>query len=73
VKHFFLVVLVISISFLAHAQTSPKPLFMKAKYDGKLSSTVLSALKDAARASQEYQLVAKYGDRTGRTPMISLS
>jgi len=62
VKHFFLTVLVISISFLAHAQTSPKPLFIKAKCDGKLSSTVLSALKDAARASQEYKLVDSLND-----------
>lgn len=62
VKHFVLVGLVISISFLAHAQTSPKPLFIRAKCDGKLSSTVLSALKDAARASQKYELVDSLND-----------
>ncbi len=61
-KHFILVVLVISISFLAHAQTSPKPLFIRAKCDGKLSSTVLSALKDATRASQKYELVDSLND-----------
>jgi hypothetical protein len=62
VKYFFLIVLVISISFLAPAQTSPKPLFIKAKCDGKLSSTVLSALIDAARASQKYKLVDSLND-----------
>lgn len=40
-KYFILVALVVPISFLAHAQASPKPLFIRAKCD--LSSTVLSA------------------------------
>jgi hypothetical protein len=62
VKHFFLVVVVVSISFLARAQTSPKPLFIKAKCDEKLSSTVLSALKDATRISQKYKLVDSLND-----------
>jgi hypothetical protein len=62
VKHFILVTLVTSISFLAQAQTSLKPLFVRAKCDGKLSSTVLSALKDAVRASQKYELVDSLND-----------
>jgi hypothetical protein len=69
VKHFILVVLVISNSFLAHTQTSPKPLFIRAKCDGKLSSTVLSELKDAARASQRYELVDSLNDN-GRLEIV---
>jgi len=57
VKDLILVALVISTSYLAHAQTIPKPIFIKAKCDGKLSSTIVPALKDAARTSQKYELV----------------
>jgi hypothetical protein len=68
-KHFILIVLVISISVWAHAQTSSKPLFVRAKCDGKLSSAVLAALKDAARASQKYELVDSLNDN-GRLDVV---
>jgi hypothetical protein len=61
-KYFILVVLITSISHLAHTQTSTKPLFIKAKCDGKLSSPIVPALKDAARASQKYDLVDSLDD-----------
>jgi hypothetical protein len=51
------------------AQTSQKPLFVMAKCDGKLSSTVLSALKDAATASQKYYLISTLDDN-GRLDMV---
>jgi hypothetical protein len=57
-----LLVILVGDCFLAHAQTSPTPLFIRAKCDGKLSSVVLSALKDAAVTSQKYRLVASLDD-----------
>lgn len=57
-----LLLIVISTCFLAHAETRQTPLFIKAKCDGKLSSVVLSAFKDAAVASQKYELVASLDD-----------
>jgi hypothetical protein len=62
VRRFILVATVISISLLARAETGKKPLFVRAKCDGKLSSVVLSALIDAAKASQKYQLVPSLDD-----------
>lgn len=57
-----LIVTLIFSSSLAYAETRQKPLFIMAKCDGKLSSVVLSALKDAAAASQEYQLISSLDD-----------
>jgi hypothetical protein len=54
---------------LAHAQTSLKPLFIKAKCDGRLSSIIVPALKDAARASQKYELVDSLND-SGRLDTV---
>jgi hypothetical protein len=61
-KRSALVLLVISISLFGYAETSPKPLFIKAKCDGKLSSIVLSALREAASASPKYLLVPSLDD-----------
>jgi hypothetical protein len=52
----------ISTSLLAHAQTIRQPLFIKAKCDGKLSSIVLTALREAANASPNYRLVPSLDD-----------
>jgi hypothetical protein len=57
-----LIATVIFSSFVAHAETHPKPLFFMAKCDGRLSSVVLSALKEAAVASQKYELVSSLDD-----------
>ncbi|HWW15187.1 MAG TPA: hypothetical protein VN310_11045 [Candidatus Dormibacteraeota bacterium] len=62
VRRAMLIVLVTFISFISHAEMSRKPLFIRAKCDGRLSSTVLSALKEAVRASQEYELVGSLDD-----------
>jgi hypothetical protein len=60
VRHVTLVAMVIAVSFFAHAETGQKPLLIRAKCDGKLSSLVLSALRDSA--SQKYQLVPGLDD-----------
>jgi hypothetical protein len=62
VRRLTLVVIFISISFLSRAETVQKPLFIMAKCDGKLSSIVLSGLKDAVSASRKYQLVPSLDD-----------
>jgi len=62
-KRFTLItVVVVFMSFFAHAETAPRPLFVRAKCDGKLSSVVLSALKEAVTASRKYQLVPTLDD-----------
>jgi hypothetical protein len=62
VRRVILVSMVIAISFFAHAETGQKPIFIRAKCDGKLSSVVLFALKDAVRTSQRYELVSTLDD-----------
>jgi hypothetical protein len=49
-------------SLAAYAADAPKPLFIRARCDGKLSSVVFSSLKEAASASQKYQLVSTLDD-----------
>lgn len=44
-------------------------MFIMAKCDGKLSSVVLSGLRDAVRASQEYRLVPSLDDN-GRLDIV---
>lgn len=61
--------MVISISFLAHAEEGKKPLFILAKCDGRLSSVVLSALKDSAKASEKYEQVPSLNDN-GRLELV---
>jgi len=56
------VAMIVLISLFARAETSKKPLVITAKCDGKLSSIVLSALKEAASASQNYEVVASLND-----------
>ena len=68
-RHVTLVAMVIAISFFARAQTGQKPLFVMAKCDGKLSSVVLSAFKDAATASQKYYLISTLNDN-GRLDVV---
>ena len=68
-KRFTLVVVVISVSFLARAETGQKPVFIMAKCDGKFSSVVLAGLEDAVRASQKYQLVPTLDDN-GRFEIV---
>lgn len=62
VRRLTLITIVISMSFLANAQQAKRPLFILAKCDGKLSSVVLSSLKDAAKASEKYELVLSLND-----------
>jgi hypothetical protein len=64
-----LLVIVVSVSFLAHAETRQRQLFIRAKCDGKLSSVVLSALKEAVVVSQKYELVASLNDN-GRLDIV---
>jgi hypothetical protein len=56
-------------SMFCQAQTSQKPLFVMAKCDGRLSSIVLSALKDAATVSQKYYLISTLDDN-GRLDVV---
>lgn len=56
-------------SMFCQAQTSQKPLFVMARCDGRLSSIVLSALKDAATASQKYYLISTLDDN-GRLDLV---
>jgi hypothetical protein len=56
-------------SMFCQAQNSPRPLFIMAKCDGKFSSVVLSALKDAATASQRYFLIPTLNDN-GRLDLV---
>jgi len=64
VRRFIPIVMVILTSFIAHAESGPKPVFIMAKCDGKLSSVVLSGLKDAVSASQKYRLVSSLDDNS---------
>lgn len=61
-RRFTLMAIVISTSFLARAEAGRKPVFIMAKCEGKLSSVVLSALKEAVRTSQKYELVLSLDD-----------
>jgi hypothetical protein len=69
VRRFTLITMVISISYLAHAEEGKRPLFIMAKCDGKLSSVVLSSLKDAAKASEKYEQVSSLNDN-GRLDVV---
>jgi hypothetical protein len=55
-KRLALILMVTLTSLAAHAEGGPKPIFVKAKCDGKLSSTLLSSFKDAISTSQNYHL-----------------
>jgi hypothetical protein len=57
-----LILFVVLSSLAAYAADGPKPLFIRARCDGKLSSVVLSSLKEAVSASQKYQLVISLDD-----------
>jgi hypothetical protein len=63
VKGLILVAMVMMGSLDAHSEGRLKPLFIKARCDGKLASKVLSALKEAARASDEFDLIPNLDDR----------
>jgi len=49
-------------SLASRANDAAQGLFLKASCDGKLSSVVLSSLKDAIIASQKYRLVSSLDD-----------
>jgi hypothetical protein len=52
-----LVVMATSISLFTHAEVKNRPIFIRARCNGKLSAIVLTALKDAVKSSPKYQLV----------------
>jgi len=62
VKNYILVFVVLAASFVARGETGQKPLFIRAKCDGKLSSIVVSGLREAANASPKYRLVPGLDD-----------
>jgi hypothetical protein len=57
-----LVVFFATASLASHANDAAQGLFLKARCDGKLSSVVLSSLKDAISSSQKYRLVSSLDD-----------
>jgi len=59
-------------SMFCQAQTSQKPLFVMAQCDGKVSSLIVTALKNAA--SQKYHLISTVNDigRRGLVQTIQL-
>lgn len=61
-KYVTIFAITLAISSFAHSEMRQKSLFIMAKCDGKLSSVVLSALKEAAVASQRYELVSSLDD-----------
>jgi|HubBroStandDraft_6_1064221.scaffolds.fasta_scaffold1282623_1 hypothetical protein len=60
---------VVLTSFFSNADDGKQPLFIMAKCDGKLSSVVLSSLKDAARTSEKYDLVSNLNNN-GRLGLV---
>jgi hypothetical protein len=49
-------------SLIAKSNDSPKPVFVKATCQGKISSAVLVYFREGIRASQRYQLVPSLSD-----------
>jgi hypothetical protein len=56
-------------SLFAHSQTVPKPIFIRAKCDGNISSIVLSSLRGTTNASPNYRLVLSLDDN-GRLDIV---
>src|SRR5258706_14613142 len=61
-RRLVLILLITLTSLAAHAADGPKPLFIMARCDEKLSSVVLSSLKEAVNASHKYQLTPSLDD-----------
>jgi hypothetical protein len=61
-RKLILVVLLATSSLTSHANDATQGLFLKTRCEGKLSSVVLSSLKDAIRASQKFRLVSSLDD-----------
>ena len=58
-----LVLILLSIPSLAvSAAESPRPVFIRAACDGKVSSIVLSSLREEIRTSREYELASTLDD-----------
>ena len=57
-----LVVFLATSSLVTHANDAAQGLFLKTRCEGKLSSVVLSSLKDAISASQKFRLVSSLDD-----------
>ena len=70
-KCLVLILLVTLTSLAASAEGDPKPLLVNARCDGKISSAVLSSLKEEIRTSTKYQLVPGLDDN-GRMDIVLL-
>lgn len=57
-----LVLFLATSSLASHANDAAQGLFLKTHCEGKLSSVVLSSLKDAVSASQKFRLVSSLDD-----------
>ena len=57
-------------SMFCQAQSSQKHLFVVAKCDGTLSSIIVSALKDAATASQKYHVISTLMSTVGHRDVV---
>jgi hypothetical protein len=57
-----LVLFLTTVSLSAHAADTTQPVFLRARCDKKLSSIVISTLKDAITASGKYRLVSGLDD-----------
>jgi hypothetical protein len=69
-KNVAIVTLLLALSSLAaNASESPRPVFIHAVCDGKISSAVLSHLRDEIRISQKYQLIPTLDDN-GRMDVV---
>src|SRR4029077_19587156 len=61
--------LFMSLSPFAHTTEKSKPVFVKSVCNGKISSDLLSSLRDEIRSSQKYQLVSSLDDN-GRMDLV---
>ena len=60
-KRLVLILFFVLTSLAAYGADAPKPLFIRARCDGKLSSVVFSSIKEAASASQKYSTGCQFG------------
>ncbi len=63
------ILLVIIASVAANAKDNPKPVFLRAECEGKVSTALLASLKEEIDISQKYQLVAHLDDN-GRLDVV---
>lgn len=69
IKVLILLFLFALVSMAANAVENPRPVFVKAMCNGKVSSNLLSSFKEAIRTSQKYQLVSTLDDN-GRMDVV---